>query len=60
MAFKIEKNFYYDTKNEQHKRLFDKEEWNNLIQEWKVVLLKENETIRKGRKKYTWEFILQK
>lgn len=32
-----------------------------MIYGWKnIMILNENETTRKGRKKYTWEFILQK
>lgn len=56
----LEKNFYYDKLNDQHKRLFNKEQFDLLTKKWKIIILKEDETIRKGRKKYTWEFILQK
>lgn len=56
----IEENFYYDSVKEQHKRLFNQEQFNVLTKKWKIIVLKEDETIRKGRKKYTWEFILQK
>ena len=56
----IEKNFYYDPIKEQHKRLFNQEQFDILIKKWNVILLNEAETIRKGRKKYTWEFILKK
>ncbi len=59
-CIEIEKNFYYDQINMQHKRLFNREQFNMLTKKWKVIVLKEDETIRKGRKKYTWEFILQK
>lgn len=56
----IEKNFYYDTKNGKHSRLFNKEQFEMLINNWNIVVLNEDETIRLGRKKYTWEFILEK
>jgi len=56
----IEKNFYYDIVKEQHKRLFNQEQFDILTKQWNVIVLKEEETIRKGRKKYTWEFILKK
>lgn len=56
----IEKNFYYDPIKEQHKRLFNQEQFDILTKKYKVIILKEDETTRKGRKKYTWEFVLQK
>lgn len=56
----IEKNFYYDPIKGQHKRLFNKEQFELLTETWKIIALKEEETIRRGFKKYTWEFILQK
>ena len=56
----VEKNFYYDTIKEQHKRLFNQEQFDILTKKWNVIVLKEDETVRKGRKKYTWEFILKK
>lgn len=56
----IEKNFYYDPLNGKHSRLFSKKQFDELTSKWKVILLKENETIRRERKKYTWEFIFQK
>ena len=56
----IEKDFYYDTKAKKHSRLFNKEQFDKLTKEWKVLVLNENETIRIGRKKYIWEFIFKK
>lgn len=56
----IEKDFYYDPTKEQHKRLFNQEQFNKLTKKWNIIILNEDETIRKGRKKYTWEFILKK
>ena len=56
----LEKKFYYDKLNNQHKRLFNQFQFDLLTNKWKVIILKEDETIRKGRKKYTWEFVLQK
>ncbi|HAB66685.1 MAG TPA: class I SAM-dependent methyltransferase [Firmicutes bacterium] len=56
----IETNFYYDAVKDQHKRLFNQEQFAMLKKKWNVVVLKEEETVRKGRKKYTWEFILRK
>lgn len=57
---KIEKDFYYDPIKKQHKRLFNQEQFDILTKKWNVIILNDDETIRKGRKKYTWEFILQK
>lgn len=56
----IEKNFYYDAVNEQHKRLFNQEQFDVLTKQWNVIVLKEDETVRRKRKKYTWEFVLKK
>ncbi len=56
----LENDFYYDPIREQHKRLFNKKQFSLLTKKWKVIILDEVVTIRKGRKKYTWEFILQK
>ena len=56
----IEKDFYYDPEKEQHKRLFNQEQFDTLTKKWNVVVLKEDVTTRKGIKKYTWNFILQK
>lgn len=56
----MEKDFYYDPIKEQHKRLFNQEQFDILTKQWSVVVLNEDVTTRKGRKKYTWEFILQK
>ena len=47
----MEKDFYYDPVKEQ----FD-----ILTKQWNIVVLNESVTTRKRRKKYTWEFILQK
>ena len=55
----IEKNFYFDTHNGKYSRLFDKEQFDELFSNWKVLVLKETETVRLERKKYTWEFIVQ-
>lgn len=54
----IEKNFYYE--DGKYKRLFNKEQFDILTKEWKVIALNEDVTIRLGRKKALWEFILQK
>ena len=54
----IEKNFYYDYG--RYFRLFNKEQFDVLTKEWKVVCLNENITIRLNKKKALWEFILQK
>ncbi len=56
----MEKDFYYDPVKEQHKRLFNKEQFDILTKQWNIVVLNESVTTRKRRKKYTWEFILQK
>lgn len=56
----IEKDFYYDPIKEQHKRLFNQEQFDILTNKWNVIILNEDETTRKGRKKYTWEFVLRK
>lgn len=56
----IEKNFYYNTVHKKYSRLFNKEQFDMLTKKWKVIVLNENETVRVERKKYTWEFILQK
>ncbi len=57
---KVEENFYYNPVKEQYKRLFNQEQFDKLTKNWNEIILNENETTRKGRKKYTWEFILQK
>lgn len=54
----IEKNFYY--MNGRYKRLFDKEQFDILTKDWKIIALNESITVRKGRKKALWEFILEK
>jgi len=56
----MEKDFYYDPIKEQHKRLFNQEQFDILTKQWNIVVLNESVTTRKRRKKYTWEFILQK
>ena len=56
----MQKDFYYDPVKEQHKRLFNKEQFDILTKQWNIVVLNESVTTRKRRKKYTWEFILQK
>lgn len=56
----IEKDFYYDTINRKYIRLFNKEQFDILINKWNVIVLNEDETVRLGRKKYTWEFVFQK
>jgi len=56
----VEKNFYYDSVQGQHKRLFNQEQFDKLTKNWNVIILNEDETTRRGIKKYTWEFILQK
>ena len=56
----IEKDFYYDISNGKYSRLFNKEQFDILFKNWKVIVLKEAETVRLERKKYTWEFIVQK
>lgn len=55
---KIEKDFYYI--NGIYKRLFNKEQFNILTKEWKVLALNENIIVRLNKKKALWEFILQK
>lgn len=55
---KIEKDFYYI--NGIYKRLFNKEQFNILTKEWKVLVLNENIIVRLNKKKALWEFILQK
>ena len=54
----IEGNFYYDYG--RYFRLFNKEQFDILTKDWKVVCLNENITIRLNKKKALWEFILQK
>lgn len=55
---KIEENFYY--MNGRYKRLFNKEQFDILTKDWKIIDLNESITVRKGRKKALWEFVLQK
>ncbi|MCI8361878.1 MAG: class I SAM-dependent methyltransferase [Clostridia bacterium] len=54
----IEKNFYYE--DGRYRRLFNKEQFDTLTKDWNVIVLNEDVTIRLGRKKALWEFILQK
>ncbi len=55
---KIERNFYYDY--DRYYRLFNKEQFDILIEKWNVIILNENITVRLDRKKALWEFILKK
>ena len=57
---KIEECFYYEKDSGRHRRLFNKKQFDILTKNWKVEILKEDETIRVGFKKYTWEFIFRK
>ena len=59
-CIEIEKNFYYDEKYKRHRRLFNKKQFELLSKKWEVVILNEDETVRMGNKKYTWEFIFRK
>ena len=52
------KNFYYE--NGRYRRLFNKEQFDILTKEWNIIILNENVTVRIGRKKALWEFILRK
>lgn len=54
----IEKNFYYE--DGRYRRLFNKEQFDTLTKDWNVIVLNEDVTIRLGRKKALWEFILEK
>lgn len=54
----IEKNFYHE--NGRYRRLFNKEQFDILTKDWDVIVLNEDITIRLGRKKALWEFILEK
>ncbi len=54
----IEKDFYYDYG--RYFRLFNKEQFNMLTKEWKIIVLNEDITVRLNRKKALWEFILEK
>ncbi len=56
----LEENFYYDKVTKRHRRLFNKKQFDILTKKWNVVVLNEDETVRLGNKKYTWEFILRK
>lgn len=55
---KIEKDFYYI--NGIYKRLFNKEQFDILTKDWKVLVLNENIIVRLNKKKALWEFILEK
>lgn len=54
----IEKNFYYE--DGRYRRLFNKEQFDTLTKDWNVIVLNEDVTIRLGRRKALWEFILEK
>lgn len=54
----IEKDFYYDYG--RYFRLFNKEQFDMLTKEWKIIVLNEDITVRLDRKKALWEFILEK
>ena len=54
----IEKNFHYDYG--RYYRLFNKEQFDELTQNWNVIVLNENVTTRLNRTKALWEFILRK
>jgi len=56
----IEKDFYYDSSNGKYSRLFNKEQFDILTTKWNIMVLNEDETVRLGKNKYTWEFIFQK
>lgn len=56
----IEADFYYNQKLQQHKRLFNQQQFDHLTKNWEVVILRENLTVRKQRQKFTWEFVLRK
>lgn len=59
-TIEVESNYFYDPIKKQHKRLFNQEQFDILTKKWNIVLLNEDQTVRKGRIKYTWEFILKK
>lgn len=56
----IEEYFYYDSTKEQHKRLFNKSQFDKLTKKWEIIILEESETIRKGRKKIYLGIYLKK
>ena len=56
----IEENYYYDSRINVYRRLFNKKQFDELTPNWNIIVLREDETIRIGNKKYMWEFILQK
>lgn len=56
----IEENLYYEPKTNKYRRLFNQEQFDILTPNWNIIILNEDETIRAGYKKYTWEFILKK
>ena len=56
----IEENLYYEPKTNKYRRLFNQEQFDLLTPNWNIIILNEDETIRAGYKKYTWEFILKK
>ena len=54
----IEDNYYYDF--EKYFRLFNKEQFDILSENWKTIVLNEDIITRVNKKKVLWEFIFQK
>lgn len=54
----IEDNYYYDF--EKYFRLFNKEQFDILSKNWKIIVLNEDIITRVDKKKVLWEFIFQK
>ena len=54
----IEDNYYYDF--EKYFRLFNKEQFDILSENWKIIILNEDIITRVDKKKVLWEFIFQK
>ena len=54
----IEDNYYYDF--EKYFRLFNKEQFDILSKNWKIIVLNEDIITRGDKKKVLWEFIFQK
>ena len=54
----IEDNYYYDF--EKYFRLFNKEQFDILSKNWKIIVLNEDIITRVNKKKVLWEFIFQK
>lgn len=59
-AKKIEDHFYYNVSYNKFYRLFNQKQFEELTKEWKILVLKENITVRADNKKALWEFIFQK